>query len=344
MWLYSYRFGPILDRQGLSKAWLFRRGSGSFQLCAVTGRKGEGLNEPQRGSGASNRHAHVTVHTRGGFSHMAPLPNRSRCKSSIVHRAFISSPLCSFLQSIVQVTLVCISGYVLARRGILDRATQKVIFYLPSYPSHLLILLTEIELYQRQFLHSLSPLLQSRFLPLAGFAAIPMRLTNSSHLFPEKLKELWIVPIFFLLVTGTSLGVAWLLGNLFRLRPSQRYPSLLSAKRWTSHASYRNFAMAAATFMNSNSLPVALLQSLAATVPELKWGEDDTKDAIIGRALTYLLLCSTIGQFVRRVLSQFAVRDSTKEIIDSLELWCSPALQGRSTGGNRAFIRVPRRN
>jgi predicted permease len=57
--------------------------------------------------------------------------------------------------------------------------------------------------------------------------------------------------------------------------------------------------MAAATFMNSNSLPVALLQSLAATVPGLKWGKDDTKDAIIGRALTYLLLCSTIGQFVR---------------------------------------------
>lgn len=61
--------------------------------------------------------------------------------------------------------------------------------------------------------------------------------------------------------------------------------------------------MAAATFMNSNSLPVALLQSLAATVPGLRWGEDDTKDAIIGRALTYLLLCSTIGQFVSCPLS-----------------------------------------
>jgi hypothetical protein len=77
--------------------------------------------------------------------------------------------------------------------------------------------------------------------------------------------------------------------------------------------------------MNSNSLPVALLQSLAATVPDLKWGEDDTKDAIIGRALTYLLLCSTIGQFVRKVSFH---RDSPNEIIDSLELWRSPALQG----------------
>ncbi|KAF8483287.1 auxin efflux carrier [Russula ochroleuca] len=139
------------------------------------------------------------------------------------------------LGSIVQVTLVCISGYVLARRGILDKPTQKVITFI----CYLVL--------------SRSPY---------------------SLFFPEKLRELWIIPIFFLLVTGVSLGVAWLLGNLFRLRPSQR-----------------NFAMAAATFMNSNSLPVALLQ-----VPRCY---HDTKDAIIGRALTYLLLCSTLGQFIR---------------------------------------------
>jgi hypothetical protein len=48
-------------------------------------------------------------------------------------------------------------------------------------------------------------------------------LTVCSPFFPEKLRELWIIPIFFLLVTGVSLGVAWLLGNLFRLKPSQRY-------------------------------------------------------------------------------------------------------------------------
>ena len=60
----------------------------------------------------------------------------------------------------------------------------------------------------------------------------------------------------------------------------------------------RNFAMAAAMIMNSNSLPVALLQSLAVSAPGLEWGQDDTPDAIVGRALTYLLLCGTVGQFV----------------------------------------------
>lgn len=154
----------------------------------------------------------------------------------------------TILGSITQVILVCLSGYVLARRGILDKSTQK----------------------------QLNVINVNFFTPCLLFSKVAFILS------PAKLRELWIIPIFFLLVSGVSLVVAWFLGNVFRLRPSQR-----------------NFAMAAATFMNSNSLPVALLQSLAATVPGLKWGEDDTKDAIIGRALTYLLLCSTIGQFLR---------------------------------------------
>ncbi|KAH8996352.1 auxin efflux carrier [Lactarius akahatsu] len=146
----------------------------------------------------------------------------------------------TILGSITQVILVCVSGYVLARRGILDKSTQK----------------------------QLNVINVNFFTPCLLFSKVAFILS------PAKLRELWIIPIFFLLVSGVSLVVAWFLGNVFRLRPSQR-----------------NFAMAAATFMNSNSLPVALLQSLRC--------HNDTKDAIIGRALTYLLLCSTIGQFLR---------------------------------------------
>lgn len=62
-------------------------------------------------------------------------------------------------------------------------------------------------------------------------------------------------------------------------------------------------------FMNSNSLPIALMQSLVVTVPGLKWTEDDNEDAMVGRALTYLVLYSTMGMVVRwsygvRLLSQ----------------------------------------
>jgi hypothetical protein len=52
-------------------------------------------------------------------------------------------------------------------------------------------------------------------------------------------------------------------------------------------------------FMNSNSLPVALMQSLATTVPLLKWGPDDTLDAMFGRSLTYLVVFSTLGMIVQ---------------------------------------------
>src|SRR6266404_1987920 len=60
--------------------------------------------------------------------------------------------------------------------------------------------------------------------------------------------------------------------------------------------------MGAAMIMNSNSLPVALLQSLAPTVPGLQLDQNDDLDTIVGRAITYLLLCGTMGQFVSSIL------------------------------------------
>ena len=51
--------------------------------------------------------------------------------------------------------------------------------------------------------------------------------------------------------------------------------------------------------MNSNSLPIAVMQSMVLTVHGLKWGPDDTRDAMLGRALTYLVLYSTLGLMVR---------------------------------------------
>lgn len=50
--------------------------------------------------------------------------------------------------------------------------------------------------------------------------------------------------------------------------------------------------------MNSNSLPIALMQSLVTTVPLLKWNTDDTLDAMFGRSLAYLVIFSTLGMIV----------------------------------------------
>ena len=40
------------------------------------------------------------------------------------------------------------------------------------------------------------------------------------------------------------------------------------------------------------------MQSLVITVPNLKWGDDDNVNAMVGRALTYLVLYSTMGMVV----------------------------------------------
>ena len=101
-----------------------------------------------------------------------------------------------------------------------------------------------------------------------------------------------MIPIFFVIVTVLSMAVAFLLGWTLRLKPSQR-----------------SFAVAASMFMNSNSLPIALIQSLVVTVPALRWDADDDKNSMLARALTYLVLYSTLGMVVRwsygvRLLSQ----------------------------------------
>lgn len=114
-----------------------------------------------------------------------------------------------------------------------------------------------------------------------------------------KLRELWIIPIFFVVTTIVSMIVAYFLAIVMRLKKSQRYARFTSlSATLTLTVLIRAFAIAASMFMNSNSLPIALMQSLVITVPGLKWDEDDNGDAMVGRALTYLVLYSTLGMVV----------------------------------------------
>ncbi|KAF8069072.1 membrane transport protein-domain-containing protein [Lyophyllum atratum] len=166
--------------------------------------------------------------------------------------------LLTVFDSIFEVFLLCLAGYILAGQGILDKKTQKQI----------------------------NRLNVSLFTPALLFSKVAFFLS------PAKLRELWIVPIFFVLVTAVSMAVSFTLGWMFKLKKSQR-----------------SFAMAAAMFMNSNSLPIALMQSLVVQVPGLKWGDDDNENAMVGRALTYLVVYSTLGMVLRwsygvRLLSQ----------------------------------------
>ncbi|GAA5878531.1 hypothetical protein JCM16303_002113 [Sporobolomyces ruberrimus] len=152
------------------------------------------------------------------------------------------------VESILEVFLLCFVGTILARKGIIDGPTKKI----------------------------LNRLNTSLFTPALLFNKVAFSLT------PATLKELYIIPIGFVLISCFSALVAYTLGRLFGLKKGQR-----------------NFAIACATFQNSNSLPIALVQSLLSEKLPLAWGKHDTKDAMLGRALSYLVLFSTLGIIVR---------------------------------------------
>ncbi|KAL7423264.1 hypothetical protein Q5752_002564 [Cryptotrichosporon argae] len=160
----------------------------------------------------------------------------------------IQTLLVTVFESIIEVFLLCMAGYVLARSGVTDKATQR----------------------------KLNVINVSLFTPALLFSKVAFSLT------PAKLKEMWIIPLGFVLVTGVSAAVAWALAKVLKLKKSQRA-----------------FAMCAAMFQNSNSLPIALIQSLVVEVPGLRWGDDDTRDQMLGRALTYMVLYSTLGMMLR---------------------------------------------
>jgi hypothetical protein len=71
------------------------------------------------------------------------------------------------------------------------------------------------------------------------------------------------------------------------------------------------------------------MQSLVITVHELKWGKGDTKDAMLGRALTYLVLYSTLGMIVRPQL-KLCGPTWRSDILSTaaVELWCSSPSTG----------------
>lgn len=182
------------------------------------------------------------------------------------------------LASILQVVVMCLAGYILARRGVLDKKTQTVRHaYSPrnstrwapadhfTYPA------------QRIYSHAFTALLQGRLLAHpgaahgAGYRAAWVR-DSVAGICAERLRHV--------------------VGHADPGRPALLCRGLCVL-----------CADAGSITPNSNTLPVALIQSLVGTVPELHWkrnGQDtDTPDDMLGRALTYLVLFSTLGTVQR---------------------------------------------
>ncbi|POW14757.1 hypothetical protein PSTT_02669 [Puccinia striiformis] len=114
------------------------------------------------------------------------------------------------------------------------------------------------------------------FTPALVFGKVAFFLT------PEKLAGLWIIPASFAIITSVSFASAWCLGKMFRL-------SRL----------HLNVAVAGAMFMNTNTIPIALIQSLSLSLDKLKINNMDTPDKELGRAFSYLAVYSLLGSLLR---------------------------------------------
>ncbi|KAG7412743.1 putative transporter [Fusarium oxysporum f. sp. rapae] len=116
------------------------------------------------------------------------------------------------------------------------------------------------------------------FTPCLIFTKLASRLTT------DKLSELAIIPVIFIIQTFVSWAISVIVGRLFGFS-----------------GRFANFITAVGVFGNSNSLPISLVLSLSQTIKELHWDKfpEDNIEAVGARGILYLLLFQQLGQLVR---------------------------------------------
>lgn len=153
-------------------------------------------------------------------------------------------------EAVMQVVCVSLPGYIIARLGYFDAEKQK-------------------------FLANLNVML---FTPCLIFTKL------ASQLNADKLVELGVIPVIFIIQTLVSYVVSIVVAKLFRLR---KRPA--------------NFVTAMGVFGNSNSLPISLVISLSQTLAGLHWDriKGDNDDEVAARGILYLMIFQQLGQLVR---------------------------------------------
>lgn len=106
----------------------------------------------------------------------------------------------------------------------------------------------------------------------------------ASQLNADKLVDLGIIPIIFVIQTFVSYMVSRVVAKCFGFGPRAS-----------------NFVTAMGVFGNSNSLPISLVVSLSQTLKGLHWDRipGDTDDEVAARGILYLLVFQQLGQLVR---------------------------------------------
>ncbi|RKF62668.1 putative auxin efflux carrier superfamily [Erysiphe neolycopersici] len=153
-------------------------------------------------------------------------------------------------EATMEVVCVSLPGYILARQGIFSAEHQK-------------------------FLANLNVVL---FTPCLIFTKLASKLTA------EKLIDLAIIPLVFVVQTAVSYIVSIAVSKCFRF---EKKPT--------------NFVIAMGIFGNSNSLPISLVISLSQTLKGLHWSKIpyDNDEEVAARGILYLLIFQQLGQLVR---------------------------------------------
>lgn len=165
------------------------------------------------------------------------------------HPDFANLTLLVF-EAVMEVVCVSLPGYVIARMGQFDAESQK-------------------------FLANLNTQL---FTPCLIFTKLASQLTA------EKLSELAVIPIIFVVQTLISYLAALSVSHIFGFKKRES-----------------NFVVAMAVFGNSNSLPISLVISLSKTLSGLHWDKvpGDNDNEVGARGILYLLIFQQLGQLVR---------------------------------------------
>lgn len=153
-------------------------------------------------------------------------------------------------EAVMEVVCVSLPGYIVASMGQFDADKQK-------------------------FLANLNVTL---FTPCLIFTKL------ASQLNADKLVELGVIPIIFVIQTLVSYLVATIVSRCFG---------------FNKRAS--NFVTAMGVFGNSNSLPISLVISLSQTLKGLHWDKipGDNDDEVGARGILYLMIFQQLGQLVR---------------------------------------------
>lgn len=155
-------------------------------------------------------------------------------------------------EAVMEVVFVALPGFIVAYSGMFDANSQK-------------------------FVAELNTMV---FTPCLIFTKL------ASQLSADKLAELAVIPIIFVIQTAVSWCAAQMMARAFGFGRKKRQ---------------KNFILAMGVFGNSNSLPISLVISLANTISGLHWDQKpgDNDNEVAARGILYLLIFQQLGQLLR---------------------------------------------